>query len=100
MVCEMRRLNHDTIAWIGRDTFSIIATGSGKSPCYQVSTKEGIFVILSSLGYFFPLPLTRFGPFASVQIPALITNTTTLVVSPLISLMEDQVNKLKQFGIS
>lgn len=51
----------------GRDCLVVMATGSGKSLCYQV--------------------------------PPLITGRTGIVVSPLISLMQDQVMALKQRGI-
>ncbi|KNA25986.1 hypothetical protein SOVF_000900 isoform A [Spinacia oleracea] len=51
----------------GRDCLVVMATGSGKSLCYQV--------------------------------PPLIAGNTGIVVSPLISLMQDQVMALKQRGI-
>ncbi|XP_022731147.1 uncharacterized protein LOC111285809 isoform X2 [Durio zibethinus] len=51
----------------GRDCLVVMATGSGKSLCYQV--------------------------------PPLIVGKTAIVVSPLISLMQDQVMTLKQRGI-
>ncbi|KAL5713684.1 DNA helicase [Ranunculus cassubicifolius] len=51
----------------GRDALVAMATGSGKSLCYQL--------------------------------PPLITGKTAVVVSPLISLMQDQVMSLKQRGI-
>ncbi|CAO2833304.1 unnamed protein product [Amaranthus hypochondriacus] len=51
----------------GRDCLVVMATGSGKSLCYQV--------------------------------PPLISGRTGIVVSPLISLMQDQVMALKQRGI-
>ncbi|XP_055812885.1 uncharacterized protein LOC129882552 isoform X2 [Solanum dulcamara] len=51
----------------GKDCLVIMATGSGKSLCYQV--------------------------------PPLITGKTAVVISPLISLMQDQVMALKQRGI-
>ncbi|KAK2644672.1 hypothetical protein Ddye_019867 [Dipteronia dyeriana] len=50
-----------------RDCLVVMATGSGKSLCYQV--------------------------------PPLVTGKTAVVVSPLISLMQDQVMSLKQRGI-
>ncbi|CAN6468404.1 unnamed protein product [Victoria cruziana] len=51
----------------GRDVLVVMATGSGKSVCYQI--------------------------------PPLITGKTAVVISPLISLMQDQVMSLTQRGI-
>ncbi|PKA61813.1 Mediator of RNA polymerase II transcription subunit 34 [Apostasia shenzhenica] len=51
----------------GRDCLVVMATGSGKSLCYQV--------------------------------PPLVTGKTAVVISPLLSLMQDQVMSLKQRGI-
>lgn len=51
----------------GEDTIGILATGYGKSICYQL--------------------------------PFLLTKKTVIVISPLLSLMEDQLNKLKSLKI-
>ncbi|XP_058110814.1 uncharacterized protein LOC131253707 isoform X2 [Magnolia sinica] len=51
----------------GRDALVVMATGSGKSLCYQI--------------------------------PPLVTGKTAVVISPLLSLMQDQVMSLKQRGI-
>ena len=52
----------------GKDTLAILATGAGKSLCYQL--------------------------------PALLLPGTTVVVSPLIALMKDQLDMLAAAGIS
>ena len=51
----------------GADTLAILATGAGKSLCYQL--------------------------------PALMLDGTTVVVSPLIALMKDQLDMLHQLGV-
>ena len=52
----------------GRDVFSVMPTGAGKSVCYQI--------------------------------PAMLLPGITLVISPLISLMQDQVKALNEAGVS
>lgn len=67
---EFRKGQEDVIKTIlsRRDVLTIMATGSGKSVCYQV--------------------------------PAMILEGMTIVISPLISLMKDQVDSLLNMGIS
>ncbi|MCK9277005.1 MAG: DEAD/DEAH box helicase, partial [Methanoculleus sp.] len=60
-----REIIRDILA--GRDVLAVLATGGGKSLCYQI--------------------------------PALISDGITLVISPLIALMKDQVDDLQARGI-
>jgi ATP-dependent DNA helicase RecQ len=52
----------------GQNTLAILATGAGKSLCYQL--------------------------------PALLFEGTTVVVSPLIALMKDQLDMLREMGVT
>jgi len=52
----------------GEDALAILATGAGKSLCYQL--------------------------------PALLLDGTTIVVSPLIALMKDQLDMLAELGVT
>ncbi len=66
---QFRSLQSDVIDSVlsGKDTIALLATGAGKSVCYQV--------------------------------PALCLPGKTLVISPLIALMQDQVDSLNKKGI-
>ena len=63
-------LQEETIASVlaGRDTLTMLATGGGKSLCFQL--------------------------------PALLKHGLAVVISPLISLMKDQVDSLRDMGIA
>ena len=63
-------LQEETIASVlaGRDTLTMLATGGGKSLCFQL--------------------------------PALLEHGLAVVISPLISLMKDQVDSLRDMGIA
>ena len=58
-----------------------------------------ILNILSNKDVFCIMP-TGAGKSICYQIPALIMDGITLVISPLISLMKDQVDSLKENGVS
>eukprot|EP00929_Paragymnodinium_shiwhaense_P052948 TRINITY_DN26509_c0_g1_i1.p1 TRINITY_DN26509_c0_g1~~TRINITY_DN26509_c0_g1_i1.p1 ORF type:complete len:675 (-),score=170.71 TRINITY_DN26509_c0_g1_i1:104-2128(-) len=60
----------------GKDAFAIMPTGSGKSLCYQL-----------------PAQLWSAGT-ASIK-----QRGTTLIISPLLALMHDQIRSLRSFGI-
>ena len=61
-----------------------------KNFCEDEQTSNGLFLI--------DMP-TGAGKSVCFQVPALIFDGVTLVVSPLVSLMKDQVNALTQCGI-
>lgn len=68
-VSSFRPLQREAIVALlsGRDVLLVMATGAGKSLCFQL--------------------------------PAVVTKGVTVVISPLIALMRDQVNKLQELGI-
>jgi len=66
---------------------------------YRPGQKQVIEHVLSGHNTLCMMP-TAGGKSICYQIPALILDGTTLVVSPLISLMKDQVDALLQMGIS
>ena len=66
---------------------------------FKVGQINIILNILSSKDVFCIMP-TGAGKSICYQIPALIMEGVTLVISPLISLMKDQVDSLKENGIS
>ena len=74
----------------GRDAFVIMPTGAGKSLLYQV-------------GRPFPLQPQWRGTLSLIllqclQLPGLVSQGFTLVISPLLSLIQDQVNALRKKG--
>ena len=79
----------------GSDVFVLMPTGGGKSLTYQV-------IILETL-LFFNVTLFFSKLFSNIfvlQLPALICQGITLVISPLVSLIQDQIMNLLQVNIS
>ncbi len=67
--------------------------------CFRKGQEELIDAVLSSRDVFGIMP-TGGGKSMCYQLPALMKSGITLVISPLISLMKDQVLSLKKAGIS
>jgi ATP-dependent DNA helicase RecQ len=68
-------------------------------PSFRTGQEQAITSVLDGNNTVCVMP-TGGGKSIVYQIPALILSGTTLVISPLISLMKDQVDTLKQLGIS
>jgi len=80
------------------DTKKILQEYFGYST-YRTGQQEVIEKVLSGHNALCIMP-TAGGKSLCFQIPALLLQGTTLVISPLISLMKDQVDSLLQMGIS
>ena len=66
---------------------------------FRPNQKEIIDAVMSGKDCLAVLP-TGAGKSLTFQIPALMRNGVTFVISPLVSLMKDQVDQLKKLGIS
>ena len=83
MIEQARKILKDTF---GYDNFRL----QQEAAIRQVLNKKDALVIMPTGG----------GKSLCYQIPALIFDGMTIVISPLISLMRDQVSQLKEYGIS
>ena len=66
---------------------------------FRPGQKQVIDLVLKKQNVLAVMP-TGGGKSMCYQIPALINSGVTLVISPLISLMKDQIDNLKQNGIN
>ena len=66
---------------------------------FRPNQKEIIDAVMSGKDCLAVLP-TGAGKSLTFQIPALLKNGVTFVISPLVSLMKDQVDQLRKLGIS
>ena len=80
------------------DKFSILKHNFGHSR-FRQGQEELIDAILSGRDVLGVMP-TGGGKSLCYQVPALMLSGVTLVISPLISLMKDQVSALKKSGIT
>lgn len=76
-----------------------IAQKTFKYPSLWPDQAEAIKAVMRGEDVFV-IQRTGFGKSATFQIPAMMSSGLTIVFSPLIALMRDQVNKLKKWGIS
>eukprot|EP01121_Diplochlamys_sp_Union-15-3_P005719 TRINITY_DN16050_c0_g1_i1.p1 TRINITY_DN16050_c0_g1~~TRINITY_DN16050_c0_g1_i1.p1 ORF type:complete len:131 (-),score=25.73 TRINITY_DN16050_c0_g1_i1:77-439(-) len=66
---------------------------------FRTSQKEIVYNVLSGTDTFVLMP-TGGGKSLCFQVPACVLPGVTIIVSPLIALMENQVSKLKDLGVA
>jgi ATP-dependent DNA helicase RecQ len=84
-------MSHSTAQQILRDTFGYTSFRGAQQAIVEHVTAGGDALVLMPTGG---------GKSLCYQIPALLRNGVGIVVSPLIALMQDQVDALKQLGVA
>ena len=90
--------SEDVLSMQKRDCFVLMPTGGGKSLCYQVRGEAPSLDLHSAsspcLRQCYQMGRTFFQGCVLMQLPAVVSKGLTVVVSPLLSLMQDQVSNL------